>query len=72
MLLRTYDLNPDGVRIVVHWNAFVVGSSIFVPCVNTTKTVQQLTAICGDNEWQTITKLRIENGRLGVRIWRTL
>ena len=31
MTLKTHDLNPDGVRIVVDWGAMVVGSSIFVP-----------------------------------------
>ena len=41
-ILRTYDLNPDGIRIVVRWNKFVVGTSIFIPCIDTVKAVQQI------------------------------
>ena len=62
-ILRTYDINPDGVRIVLDWDAFVVGASFFVPCINTDLAVKQLT---------TITDNRLQHGRLGVRIWRTL
>jgi hypothetical protein len=30
MTLKTHDLNPDGVRIVVDWGAMVVGSSTVI------------------------------------------
>jgi hypothetical protein len=44
--LKLYDVNPDGVRIVVDWGAMVVGSSIFIPCINTNKALQQVKRIC--------------------------
>ena len=34
-VLRTYDLYPDGVRVVVKWDELQVGMSIFIPCINT-------------------------------------
>jgi hypothetical protein len=71
-ILRTYDINPDGVRIVLDWDAFVVGASFFVPCINTDLAVKQLTTITDNRLQQVTTKIRVENGRLGVRIWRTL
>ena len=71
-ILRTYDINPDGVHISPNWNAFVVGSSFFVPCINTKLAIKQLTAITKNNKQEVVTRIKIQNGRLGVRIWRKL
>ena len=35
-------IEPDGVPIEVAWDMFSVGSSVFVPCVNTVKASQQI------------------------------
>lgn len=70
--LRTYDIAPDGVRIVIDWNKFVVGSSMFIPCINTTAAVRQITTITNDRLQQITTKIVIENDLLGVRVWRTM
>ena len=40
--LMTTDLSPDGVRIVINWNKFVPGASVFIPCVNTTRAIDDL------------------------------
>ena len=71
-VLRLDDINPDGIRIVLKWDAFVVGASFFVPCINTELAIKQLTTITDNKLQQVTTKIRVENGRLGVRIWRTL
>jgi hypothetical protein len=71
-ILRTYDLCPDGVRIEVNWDAFVVGASLFVPCINTEEAKKQSVKIFADKGWQLEHCIRIENGYLGLRIWRTL
>jgi hypothetical protein len=69
--LKTHDLNPDGVRIVVDWGAMVVGSSIFVPCINTDKALQQIKRICVDEmEWDIRAKAVSEGRFSGVRAWR--
>ena len=34
MRLSRSDISPDGVRIIIDWDTFVVGTSIFIPCVN--------------------------------------
>lgn len=70
--LRTYDIAPDGVRVVIDWNKFVVGSSMFIPCVNTTAAVRQITKITNDRLQQITTKIVVENDLLGVRVWRTM
>jgi len=69
--LKTRDLNPDGVRIVVDWGAMVVGSSVFIPCVDTDKAIQQVKRICVDEmEWDIRAKGVLEGACLGVRVWR--
>ena len=69
--LRLYDLNPDGVRIVVDWGAMVVGSSVFIPCINTNKALQQVKRICVEEfGWDVRAKMVIEKPFSGVRVWR--
>jgi hypothetical protein len=69
---KTYDLHPDGVQIEVNWDSMVIGSSIFVPCINTEEAVKQVQAIFAERSWQYESRVRIEDDRLGVRIWRTV
>ena len=69
--LRLHDLNPDGVRIVVDWSAMVVGSSVFIPCINTNKALQKVKRICVEEfEWDVRVKMVIEKPFSGVRVWR--
>ena len=69
--LKLYDVNPDGVRIVVDWGAMVVGSSIFIPCINTNKALQQVKRICVEElRWEIVAKVVIEKPLSGVRVWR--
>jgi len=42
MRLSRSDISPDGVRIVIDWDTFVVGTSIFIPCVNAKQAVTDL------------------------------
>ena len=41
-VLKTDDINPDGVRIVIDWPSMVISSSVFVPCINTQLAKQQI------------------------------
>jgi hypothetical protein len=50
----------------------VIGSSIFVPCINTEEAIKQAETIFKDKEWQCEYRVRIEDDKLGVRIWRTV
>lgn len=70
--LKTDDLSPDQVKIVVNWNDMVVGASVFIPCVNIVKAQKQLQDIAQRKKWGAETRVRIENGMFGVRIWRTV
>ncbi len=71
-VLREYDLNPDGVRVIVDWEDMDIGTSIFVPCVNTEAAKKQIKTFFHSQAWQYVIKVRIEGGKLGVRAWRTI
>ena len=71
-VLRTDKLAPDGVKIVILWSAMVVNSSVFVPCIDTELAIKDLRRITEAKGWKTVTKVRIESGKRGVRIWRTM
>jgi hypothetical protein len=47
-----------------------IGTSIFVPCINTEAATQEVIKICGEKGWELESRLRIEAGCLGVRFWR--
>ena len=71
-ILKSDDLNPDGVRIVVNWDNMVTSSSVFVPCVNAQEAIRQIKNIVKTKGWDIKTNVRVENNKLGVRIWRIL
>ena len=68
--MRTYDLCPDGVRIIVNWDRMTTGSSVFILCINTQAALHSLEKIAKDKKWKVKTQIRIENNKLGVRMWR--
>ena len=71
--LKLHDIDADGVRIVVDWGAMAVGSSVFIPCINTNKALQQVKRICVDEMgWDVIARLSISGSHSGVRVWRLL
>jgi|TARA_R100001530_G_scaffold40774_1_gene31318 hypothetical protein len=70
-ILRTYDLNPDGVRVVINWEKMVVNASIFIPCINIEEALSQIKRITAEKGWGVETKILIEDEKLGLRVWRT-
>tara|TARA_R110000765_G_C18839290_1_gene597771 strand:- start:105 stop:317 length:213 start_codon:yes stop_codon:yes gene_type:complete len=70
--LKIDDLNPDGVRIIVKWDDLVVGTSAFIPCVNTEEAMRQAAKILVGRDYKTEARVVVEDEILGVRIWRTV
>ena len=71
-IFRTYDLHPDGVLVNVNWDKMAVSTSIFIPCLNTEEAVNQISSIFAWKGWEFTHTVRIENGKLGLRVWRTV
>jgi hypothetical protein len=57
--------------VTIDWKSFVVGSSIFVPCLNRDETEQYLTEQAKRLGYSVTTKKVIYLGKYGVRAWRT-
>ena len=71
-VLKKNDLNPDGVRIIVKWDDMVVGSSVFIPCIDTQEAMRQSAKVLVNKDYKTEARVVIENKILGIRIWRTV
>lgn len=65
-------LTPDGVPIDVVWDAFVVGASVFIPAINTSKLIAQVKDVAKYHHWTIQHRIHSEGGKLGVRVWRVL
>ena len=69
-ILRTYDLCPDGVRIIINWERMVTGSSVFILSVNVQEALSQIKKVMNDKGWVYQMQIRVEDEKLGVRVWR--
>ena len=69
-ILKKYDLNPDGVRIIVNWDDMVAGSSVFILSVNVQEALNQIKKVMNDKGWEYQMQIRVEDEKLGVRVWR--
>ncbi len=69
-VIRTHDIDPDGVRIILGWDKFSSGTSMFVPCINTTEAIAQLRKIAKERGYKVVMQVVTKHTRLGVRIWR--
>jgi hypothetical protein len=49
-----------------------VGTSIFIPCINTEEAKKQVKNVLIERSWEFLSKVRIENNYLGLRVWRTM
>ena len=70
-MLKVHDLDPDGVRIVVNWDKMQVNASVFIPCVNVNKAKKQAKNVTKLKGWKIVTRVVVEDNKLGLRVWRT-
>lgn len=69
-VLTLDQVGPDGLLIVVDWDVMRVGSSVFLPCIDTTEALKQVRGIFGRRRWHMRYAIRPEKDLWGVRIWR--
>ena len=70
MRVRLTDISPDGVRIVVDWDKFVRGTSVFIPCINTKQAVAHMLEASKLSKGDITQRVCVEKGQYGVRVWR--
>lgn len=64
-------LAPDGLPIILPWGDFHVGESVFIPCLNHSRARSQLARLAQLHAMRLSIRTSIENGMLGLRVWRT-
>ena len=69
--IRTTEIAPDGVRILIPWGDILLGESIFIPCIRVDKCQRQVDSAADQFAMTFVGRVRIENGMLGLRLWRT-
>lgn len=69
-VLTLDQIAPDGPLIVIDWDQLKVGSSVFVPCMNTSLAKRQVGEIFKRRGWKMRLVIRPERELWGVRFWR--
>ena len=70
MRLKQTDISTDGIRIVIDWDKFVVGTSVFIPCLNTKKAIADIVDASGIPKKDLLKRISIEGGKYGIRVWK--
>lgn len=60
----------EGVSYTVNWRKVYRGYSFFVPCIDHTAARQVLASVAKRLNLELITKVVVENGIKGLRVWR--
>jgi len=70
-VMGTNEIDPDGIIVTLPLTLLEPGMSVFVPCVNVTEAMKQITRATRANDIPIRQKIVVEDHILGVRIWRT-
>lgn len=63
-------MQVETVKYEINWLNFKVGSSFFIPCLNPRKAKKQILGYTRRLRYKVVTKIVIEDGVRGVRVWR--
>jgi hypothetical protein len=63
-------MKVEGVTYEVDWHTFKKGKSLFFPCLDPERARQQVADTIGPFRIKTVTKICIEDGIKGLRVWR--
>ena len=55
----------------INWAKFRPGDSFFVPCINHSEAREAIRAVCRRLKIEVVTKVVIQEGIKGLRVWRT-
>lgn len=60
----------EKIEFDIKWRYFDVGTSFFIPCLNTALAKKQLQKEIKNRNYEAIVKVVVEDGIRGVRVWR--
>jgi hypothetical protein len=61
----------EGVSYLVNWRKLLKGCSFFIPCINHRAARREINQVAARLKLDLVTKLVIEDGVKGLRVWRT-
>jgi hypothetical protein len=61
----------ETVSYKINWRKFQKGCSFFVPCINVPEAKEEIARVCHRLKIDFVTKLVVEDGVKGLRVWRT-
>ena len=63
-------MRVEKVRYQINWQAFKPGASFFIPCLDPAKAIQDITRVTKRLRFKIVTRVVIQEGVQGVRVWR--
>jgi hypothetical protein len=63
-------MRVENVSYRINWSAFKTGASIFIPCLNPKTALVEINKVIKRLRYKVVTRIVIEDGVQGVRIWR--
>jgi hypothetical protein len=63
-------MQVEKVSYQINWRAFRPGASFFIPCLNPAMAVQDILRVTKRLKFKTVTRVVIQEGVQGVRVWR--
>jgi hypothetical protein len=60
----------EGVPVEIEWHAMKLGSSFFIPALDTEPLIEQILVEAKQHRIKLIHKETIENQKIGIRFWR--
>jgi len=63
-------MRVEKITYEINWKGFGVGCSFFIPCLNPKKSRRDILQVVHRLRYKVVTKVVIEDGVRGVRVWR--
>lgn len=63
-------MKVEGVNYEIDWRKFKRGTSIFFPCLDSTRAKEEIYPVLKRLRIKTVAKISIEGGVRGLRLWR--
>lgn len=60
----------EGVPVKIHWHGMALGSSFFIPALDTEPLIEQILVEAKKHRIKLVYKETIENEKVGIRCWR--
>ena len=64
-------MRVENVSYQINWKAFKPGMSVFIPCLDPIQAVADIAKVMKRLKVSFVTKVIIQDGVQGVRVWRT-